>query len=191
VAFLKTTKMVSNAVTLNSTGQIIRFGSSDFLNDGTFDAPNETYHTDVGKRPVGVLLKYLKIVAGAVVEMTQPEQDIVDAVPDDPDTDYHALLLPTGSVETISADGALSPFSYSAIIDSNNLNLTLVDGKVEFHSKLVLTQGGSSCTVTCTLAAPNVSYNLPANSKSQMMWHTDGGVSVWKIIDSKGITFNT
>ena len=179
-----------NCVTLNSTGQVFRYGTSDFLNDGSFDGANETYHANVGLKIEGLAFQYTKVVATVLAEMTQGEKDAVDAVLEDVDKDYHTLMYPPGQVETLSADGAASPYSYASKIDTTNLALTLVDGKVEFHAKLIQTQGGSSCTVACTLTSPSVSFTLGANNKAQLMWHTDGGISVWKIVDSKGLTLN-
>lgn len=180
-----------NAVTITATGQLFRYGSSNFENDGSFDAGSQTYYANIGSRPDDVVLKYLKIQSNQVVEMDQSEKDVVDAVLTDPNKDYHPLLYPTGEVETLSSDGVSSLYCYASKIDTTNLVLTLADGNMEYQAKIIQTLGGSSCTVTCTLSSPNVSFTLGANNKAQIMWHTDGGVSAWKVIDSKGITFNT
>ncbi len=67
-----------NAVTLDSTGQIIRHGASPFDTDGTLDGGTETFHADVGLRVPNLALKYNKIVASVCTEMTSGEKDTVD-----------------------------------------------------------------------------------------------------------------
>lgn len=175
-----------NAITDTTILSILRYGATTLVADA-----GETLTNNVGLLVASVDLKYQKVVGGVCVEMTQGEKDIVDAQLSDPDTDYHPLLYPPGSVETLSSDGAISLYCYASKIDTNNLNLTLADGNIEYQGKLVQTLGGSSCTVICTLESPYVSFTLAANNKSQMMWHTNGGISNWVVIDSKVITFNT
>ena len=72
--------MTYNAVTNTSNGSLLRYGAYDFLNDGAFDGALETYTTDVGKRVVGIVVRYNKIVGGVLVEMTQGEKDVVDVL---------------------------------------------------------------------------------------------------------------
>lgn len=71
--------MSNNTVTLDSTGQVIRYGTSDFFNDGTFDGGTQTFHTNVGKQIEGVPLKHTKVSGGVLTEMTAPEKAAVDA----------------------------------------------------------------------------------------------------------------
>lgn len=70
---------MANCVTLDSTGQVLRHGYCDFENDGAFNASLETYHVNVGLFLETVPLKYTKVVASALVEMTVSERDAVDA----------------------------------------------------------------------------------------------------------------
>lgn len=183
--------MTINAVTNTATGQLLRIGSSDFENDGTFDAGTETYHAGIVKDITlltAVLLKYIKLVAGVMTEMTQGEKDAVDAVPEDPLTNYHALQYPTGAVETLSASGVISLLAYTSVIDASSLNLTLADGNVPFQGKRIQTQTGS-CNVVCTLDG-FADFDLGNNNKAELMWYEHSSGNHWVIIDSKGITLN-
>ncbi len=178
--------MVRNCVTNTTLLSIKRYGATDFLNDGAFDAATETYYTDVGLRVIGILLKYNKIVDNACVEMTQEEKDTVDAEPMALNLDYHFLRYPAGVVETLTTTpNEITIHSYATKITVNNLILTMNDGDVEFQAKLIQTQGGT-CTVTCSLKEGFSSVTLDNNSKIQLMWHNGW----WHEIDSKGITFN-
>ncbi len=70
------------AVTLTSTGQLLRWTSGD--TDPSFDAATET--SNALSAPVviaaGVPQKYYKVSAGVAVEMSQAEKDVVDATVD-------------------------------------------------------------------------------------------------------------
>ena len=71
--------MTFNAVTLDATLQVTKYGTSDFETDGTFNNATETYHTDVGPLIPNVPLKYTKVSSGVLAEMTDPEKAVVDA----------------------------------------------------------------------------------------------------------------
>jgi len=74
--------MAYNAVIDTANGYVKRFGYCDFSADGSFNAGTETQETliEATAPPVGVELYYVKIVAGAFVEMTTPEKDTIDVV---------------------------------------------------------------------------------------------------------------
>jgi len=180
-----------NVVTLTSTGQILRAGFSDFENDGSFDGGTETFHADITNRLlIGILIKYLKVIGSVITLMSGAEQAAVDAVPEPISEDFHTLIYPGGAVETISANGALSLNSYASVIDASSLDLTLADGTIPYQTKRVQTQTGS-CTVVCSLDSPNVSFTLSNNEKAELMWHPHPSANIWRVIDSKGIVFNT
>jgi len=73
--------MARNAVTDTALGYVKRHGWCDFLADGGFDALTETQAAlnDETLPPAGVLLRYVKVVAGAFVEMDAGEKATVDA----------------------------------------------------------------------------------------------------------------
>ncbi len=99
------------------------------------------------------------------------------------------LRFPTGFPETISSDTAIDPDKYLTRIDGNNRAVTLVDGTMAGQTKLINTNNPGSCTVTLTLESPNISFDLPSSSKSQIVW--DDINSWWFVIDEKNLTFNT
>jgi len=71
--------VVKNCVTLNATSEVLRYGTVDFENDGQYNPSIETFHADVGNRPEGIPLFYLKVNGGVLVEMSSGEKAIVDA----------------------------------------------------------------------------------------------------------------
>lgn len=170
--------MNPNCVTLDATLQVLRCGYQTFT-----AGAGETYHTSVGALIPALALRYHKIVGGVLTEMTQGEKDVVDALPDE---DLHVLQYPSGEVEELIVDGAVSVLSYATKITINNLNLTLADGLTTYQAKLIQSQGGS-CTVTCSLPSPYVSFTLANSGKVQLMWHHH---AQWITIDSKNVTYN-
>lgn len=179
-----------NCVTLNSTGQILRIGSSDFENDGSFYVGTETYHTNLlNKLLPGIDLQYQKIVASTITEMSQGEKDIVDAVEIPLVNDFHYLKYPIGEQEELTLDGVVSLTSYTSSITAAALVLTLADGLTPFQTKRIQTQTGG-CTVTCTLKSPTVSFTLGNNNKAELMWYVHSSGNHWRVIDSKGIVLN-
>lgn len=237
--------MSRNAVTLQSTGQVLRIGNTDFFNDGSFNAIIETSETNVSKLAEGVQIQFNKIVASVCLEMSQPEKDFVDSteaqrIQDNaigatrliltyPDVDSLPLPVPSnglivrvedtgegekgfaisindewkvfsasqgllarfaaGFPETISSNTALSLDSYVSRIQGNNREVTLADSNINHLTKLINTNGGSSCTITCSLEAPNVSIDLPASSKVRLLWLEEE--QFYSVIDEKGSSFNT
>ena len=98
------------------------------------------------------------------------------------------LHFPTGFPEEISSNTALDPTKYLSRIQGNNRLVTLADGDISGDTKLINTNSGSSCTVTLSLESPNISFDLPANSKANLVW--DSFNSFWFVIDEKNLTFN-
>ena len=90
--------------------------------------------------------------------------------------------------EDLSADGAISINTYMTNLNGTRA-MTLADGGTDHQAKLILTASGASATITCSLDSPNISFNLGATNKAFLVWHTAD--DVWKVIDHKGLTFNT
>lgn len=71
--------MTFNAVTLDLTGQVVRWGPTSFDTDGSLNGATEIYHANVGSLIAGLPLRYHKVSAGVLAEMTAPEKAAVDA----------------------------------------------------------------------------------------------------------------
>jgi hypothetical protein len=121
--------MSKNAVTLNATLQVIKYGASDFSSDGTFNGLLETFHADVGPLVPGVPIKYNKVVSGALVEMTSPEKAVVDAaelstgIDNNVDSGFNNLLnIVDGVKNTVVGSDSLQN------IDNGNNNVVVGNG---------------------------------------------------------------
>lgn len=185
--------MSYNAVTLDTTGQILRAGFSDFLNDGAFDGAIETFHSNITNKVLAsVDLKYQKIVGFVITVMTPGEQAIVDTDPVQLANiaNFYLLVYPKGEPETLTLDGAINLESANTIVEANSLILTLDDGLVQGHYKKIVVKGGSdSAEITLNLdqsVSAFIKLDLPSNSKVELVF--DDQLGFWAVVDSKNIT---
>lgn len=186
--------MTYNAVTLTSTGGLIRYGGTDFLNDGTFNGGTETYTTNVGHKIEGLLFGHHKVVGGILVEMTQGEKDIVDtAVVGNLSLfrNYFIPIYPKGAEENLILDGVISLNSHSTRLDvPSSGSMTLADGAIQGIYKRIFSDNASPVTITCSLdqsVGLHVSFSLAKNGKFVGIWDKAG---FWVITEEKLLTRN-
>ena len=189
-------RMTYNAVTNTSNGSLLRYGASDFLNDGSFDGALETYTTDVGKRVVGIAVRYNKIVGGVLVEMTQVEKDVVDLLIDNNlslGLNYYFTLMPKGEQENLTADGNINLTSHATRIDVNGgATMTLPDGPIQGFFKKIFNDDAQDAIITLSLdqsVSAFVSITLSNGGKAELIW--DNRESFWAINEEKNLTRNT
>lgn len=185
--------MSYNAVTLDTTGQILRAGFSDFFNDGAFDGATEIFHSALTNRMLdSVDLKYQKIVASVITVMTPAEQDAVDLDPVQLANvaNFYVAIYPKGEPEVLVANGAVDLMTTASRVEANNLILTLADGLIQGHFKKIIVKGaGDSAELALSLDQSVMAYiklDLPSNSKVELIFDEDQGF--WAIIDDKDIT---
>jgi hypothetical protein len=176
--------MARNCVEENASGKVLRYGVEIFNLSDDFDGVNETYHADCGLLTPGVILAHHKVVTGIITEMTQEEKDVITAAI----LQFMIPVFPLDPQEQLSANGPISLASYSTDL-SGNVTMTLADGLIPFHAKLIQTQGGASATITCSLESPSVGFSLGANNKALLIWRLSD--SFWRIVDEKGLTLDT
>lgn len=188
--------MTYNAVTNTSNGSLLRYGSSDFLNDGSFDGSVETYTTNVGKRVVGIPVKYNKIVGGVLVEMTQGEKDVVDALIDNNlslGLNYYFVLYPKDEQENLTSNGAINLTSHATRIDVNGgATMTLADGPIQGLFKKIFNDDAQDAVITLSLdqsVSAYVSLTIANNGKAELIWDNKQGF--WSINEEKNLTRNT
>ena len=180
-----------NCVTLDTTGQVLRYGTSDFSAGTSFDSGTETYTEDCGLRPEGVELKYTKIVGGVMVEMTAGEKTAVDdAVPK---RSLIPIVVYRGTKEILDGDGAISPTLFSTrLTKGSEQAMTLADGSHDGLLKSVRTSPTTTATITCSLdqdIGAYVSISLNESNHADLVWLADEGY--WDIPHYKMITWNT
>lgn len=187
--------MTYNAVTLTSTGQLLRWGGSDFLNDGEFDGSIETYTADVGHKIQGLAFKYHKVSGGVLVEMTQGEKDDVDL-----DVvanlsiigNYYVPIYPKLEEENLILDGTISLLSHSTRLDvPSSGSMTMADGAIQGIYKRIFSDNASPATIICSLdqsVSAYVSFTLAKNGKFVGIWDRSG---FWRITEEKLLTRNT
>lgn len=139
--------MTRNCVTLDSTIQVLRYGTPDFSADDAFNAGTETYHANVGFRVAGLDLKYHKVVAGSLAEMTAGEKTTVDdaettIVDNLPVNGQYSLLAP----ESLGTDElVIDPDIYHTTCTSAQ-NRTCAAGTHGMLKKISNSSGGSVVT---------------------------------------------
>ena len=138
--------MVYNCVTSTTIGSIIRYGTSDFLNDGEFDAGTETYYADVGFTIIDVKLKFCKVVDGVITEMNNTEKDIVrDATV----KNVHTLITTLEPQMLGAGELIIDPNPFCTGCTTAEAR-TLAAGSRNRTKKIVNILGsGGSITVTC------------------------------------------
>ena len=186
--------MTYNAVTLTANGSLIRWGGSDFLNDGQFDGGTETYTADVGHKIDGLALKYHKIVGGVLVEMTAGEKTTVDgAIVANLSIigNYYIPIYPKDEEENLILDGAISLTSHSTRLDvPSSGSMTMADGEIQGIYKRIFNDHASAATVTCSLdqsVSAWVSFDLAKGGKFVGIWDKAGH---WVITEEKLLTRN-
>ena len=106
------------------------------------------------------------------------------------DAQLYRWKVPLNRAEKLNNSGAIDLNTYSSIANNSGLELTLADGLSQMQAKLITTQSDTnSCTVTCSLDAPYVSFDLAGKNKALLVWFATD--SVWKIIDEKGVILNS
>ena len=65
--------MTYNCITDTALGSVLRWGSTTWVAGG-----GETLTLDVGKRPINVPWKYVKVDTGILIEMDASEKSVVD-----------------------------------------------------------------------------------------------------------------
>lgn len=190
--------MVRNAVTLNSTGEIIRIGFSDFENDGTFNASSETFHTNVLQTVEDIDVIPQKIVGsnpGIPTEMTQIEKDLVTSSIA-ADIRYLPMFFPLEPPETLTNDmDVISLLTYVSILDGNNIEMSLPNGDISLQTKRLQIQGTGNVDINMSLLSPNTKITMGNNSKAELFFRKDmkstsGSFGVWCILDQKNITIS-
>lgn len=188
--------MTYNAVTNTSNGGLLRWGGSDFLNDGEFDGGSETYTADVGHKIQGLLFRYHKIVGGVLAEMTQGEKDTIDVsvlanlslV-----TNYYLAIYPKGEQEELTSDGNISLGVHSTRLDvSGGATMTFSDGTLNGTFKKIFNDNAQDAVITLSLdqsVDAYVSLTLANNGKAELFWDRRG--SFWAINEEKNLTRNT
>lgn len=113
--------VVYNAITDTILLSVLRYGSATFV-----AGAGETLITNVGKRPEGIALKYIKVSGGVLVEMTAEEKTVVDNA--EPTTDISSARTldksETGGKYTVSQIGS----NYTITLPTTAEHL-----KYEFH----------------------------------------------------------
>ncbi|UCC72336.1 MAG: hypothetical protein JSV86_18510 [Gemmatimonadota bacterium] len=147
--------MAQNAVVDTVNGYVKRYGFCDFTGDGSFDAATETQEalSDATRPPDGVPLRYLKIVAGAFVEMTTPEKATIDAVllaalkaARSVEVDRRTLELAAAGVEYPAASGAYYSID-PATLQAFRLELEAVTADASFPFYWDSTDNSAAITV--------------------------------------------
>lgn len=186
--------VIYNAVTLTSNGGLLRYGSTDFENDGSFDGTTETFTSDVGKLIIGLERKYHKVSGGVLVEMTQGEKDTIDgAIVANLSIigNYYIPIYPKGEEENLILDGAISLNSHSTRLDvPSSGSMTLADGELQGIYKRIFNDHASAATITLSLdqsVSAWVSFDLAKNGKFVGIWDKAGH---WVITEEKLLTRN-
>lgn len=194
--------MTYNAITNTSNGGLLRWGGSDFLNDGAFDGSLETYTADVGHQIQGLLFRYHKIVvdpedsqASVLAEMTQNEKDIIDlSVISNLNiiTNYYLPIYPKGEQEELSSNGAINLTSHSTRLDvSGGATMTFEDGILNGTKKKIFNDNAQDAVIALSLdqsVSSFVSINIANNGKAELFWDEKGGF--WAINEEKNLTKN-
>lgn len=180
--------MTKNCVTDTVLLSVIRYGASDFFNDGTFDAGTETYTANCGNRVEGIQLNYNKVVGGVLVEMTAGEKTTVDA-----NEVSTALGAPVWSsrqtLESIGADVNIEWRPFVSQITAYVSEIALGDGTMEGQQKKVYNDGtGDAIFINGTYHGGDTQMRINNNQNATLMWNG----SLWRHVDGiVGITFST
>lgn len=187
--------MTYNAVTNTSNGGLLRWGGTDFLNDGEFDMAVETYTTNVGHKIQGLLFRYHKISGGVLAEMTQPQKDIIDiSVLDNLNivNNYYLAIYPKGIQQELTSDGAISLTTHSTRLNvSGGATMTFADGMMNGTYKKIFNDNAQDAVITLSLdqsVDTYVSLSLANNGKAELFWDKKG--SFWAINEEKNLTRN-
>lgn len=179
--------MTRNCVTLDATGEILRYGACDFENDGTFDIATETYHTDVSPKLSNLPLEYTKIVAGVVTEMLQSEKDVIDT--NNVNNAIGTVISKSRRVlESIGADVNIEWRPYVSQITAYTSEISLSDGTFEGQEKKVYNDDTTAAIFINGTYAQGTQMRINNNQYAVLLWNG----SLWRHIDGIiGVTFST
>lgn len=187
--------MTKNCVADTTLLSVLRYGNTDFENDGTFDGATETYYADVGARIEGLQLDYHKVVVdpmdslkSVLVEMTAGEKTDVD------DNTANvavgtAVYSSRRTLESIGADVDIEFRPYVSQITAYSSAITLSDGSQEGQIKKIYNDGtGDAIFINGTYHGGDTQMRVNNNQNCTLIWNG----SLWRHIDGiVGITFST
>ena len=177
--------MTFNCITDTAVLSVLRIGTTTFT-----AGAGETYYTDVGMAPAGVLLKYVKVVANALVEMTAGEKtDVDDARTAANDLVATEMLLPLVAPETLSTGELVVSLTSFFTTMTSTQDRTLAAGTASQIKKISNASGGSiDVDVSPRLrgAGSNI-LELPDATWASMFYDVRvGATDRWIVYDGDG-----
>lgn len=175
--------MAYNAVIDTANGYVKRYGYCDFSTDGSFNPGTETQEAliEATAPPDGVELYYVKIVAGAFVEMTTPEKDAIDIallpefkIEKSAEFDLHTTQILARGVEYPALSGDFYPITPEAVFA---VEATRDAGTYPFYVNAV------GYTNVLTMANATDANTFLAAAEAEMVSVLQGGAALLKQIN--------